>query len=290
MALLTRRRAINGEAAAGLAHVLDDPSFELIPLKNAHEQAAALPRGATVTVTASPSKPIEATVDLATELEASGLRATPHLAARMIRDRAHLAALLARLEGAGVDRAFVVGGDGHEPGAFVDGLSLLRAMADMGRLPAEVGIPCYPQGHPFIADHVLVRALHDKAPFAQYMTTQLCFEPTSIRTFIEARRAEGIALPVQLGVPGVAEIAKLLTISARIGISDASRFVLKNMRFVGQLLRGGGIYRPTALVRQLAPLIADPDARVIGLHLYTYNNVAATEAWRSDLLAEVRTA
>jgi methylenetetrahydrofolate reductase (NADPH) len=226
-------------------------------------------------------------VELAAELEASGLRATPHLSARMIRDRAHLAALLDRLEGAGVGRAFVVGGDTHEPGAFVDGLSLLRAMADMGRLPAEVGIPCYPQGHPFIADDVLIQALHDKAPFAQYMTTQLCFDPIPIRTFIEARRAEGIALPVQLGVPGVAEIPKLLTISARIGISDASRFVLKNMRFVGQLLRGGGVYRPTRLLRQLAPLIADPEADVMGLHLYTFNNVAATEAWRRDALAEL---
>jgi methylenetetrahydrofolate reductase (NADPH) len=289
VALLGRARRLDAQGSAALARVLDDPSFELIPLRNAHEQAAALPRGATVTVTASPSKPIEATVDLAIELEASGLRAIPHLSARMFRDRAHLAALVDRLGGAGVDRAFVVGGDSHEHGAFADGLSVLRAMADMGRLPAEVGIPCYPQGHPFISDDRLVRALHEKAPFAQYMTTQLCFEPTAIRTFIEARRAEGIALAVQLGIPGVAEIPKLLNISARIGISDASRFVLKNMRFVGQLLRGGGTYRPTALIRRLAPLIADPRAGVVGLHLYTFNNVDATEAWRIDMSAEVAT-
>jgi methylenetetrahydrofolate reductase (NADPH) len=273
-------------AAAGLARVLADPTFELIPLKNAREQAAALPRGATVSVTASPGKGIEATVELAIELEGAGLRAIPHLSARMIRDRAHLSALLDRLEGAGIDRAFVVGGDANEPGDFLDGLSLLGAMADLGRLPSDVGVPCYPQGHPDIPDDALLRALRDKAPLVQYMTTQLCFDPKAIATFLAERRAEGIDLPVKLGIPGVAEIPRLMTISARIGVKDASRFVLKNYRFVGQLLRSGGVYRPTQLLRQLAPVIADPAAKVIGLHVYTFNNVAATEAWRSEAVAE----
>lgn len=263
--------------------MLEDPTFELIPLKNVREQAAALPRGATVSVTASPGKGIEATVELAIELEAAGLRAIPHLSARMIRDRAHLAALLDRLDEAGIDRSFVVGGDADEPGEFLDGLSLLRAMADLGRLPKELGCPCYPQGHPDIPDEALAQALRDKAPLVQYMTTQLCFDPKAIATFIADRRAEGIDLPVKLGIPGVAEIPKLLSISARIGVKDASKFVLRNYRFVGQLLRSGGVYKPTALMRQLAPVIADPAAKVIGLHVYTFNNVAATEAWRREL-------
>jgi hypothetical protein len=33
-------------------------------------------------------------------------------------------------------------------------------------------------------------------------------------------------------------------------------------------------------------VIADPAAKVIGLHVYTFNNVAATEAWRSEAVAE----
>ena len=59
-------------------------------------------------------------------------------------------------------------------------------------------------------------------------------------------------------------------------MKDASKFVLRNSRFVGELLRSGGVYRPTQLLRDLAPLIADPAAKVIGLHVYTFNNVAAT--------------
>ena len=269
-------------ASAALARVLADPTFELIPLKNVHEQAAAIPRGRTVSVTASPGKTIETTVELAIELENAGLRAIPHLSARMIRDRAHLAALLDRLEAAGIDRAFVVGGDADEPGEFLDGLSLLRAMGDMGRLPKELGCPCYPQGHPDIPDQALADALRDKAQYVQYMTTQLCFDPKAVASFIAARRAEGNTLGVKLGIPGVAEIPKLLSISARIGVKDASKFVLRNARFVGQLLKSAGIYRPNDLMKRLAPLIADPAADVIGLHVYTFNNVPTTEEWRRD--------
>ncbi len=274
--------AVAAADRAAIERVLADPTFELIPLKNAPGQAAALPRGATVSVTASPGKGIEATVELAIELERAGLRAIPHLSARMIRDRAHLAALLTQLRDAGIDRAFVVGGDADEPGEFLDGLSLLRAMADLGQLPGELGCPCYPQGHPDIPDDALEQALRDKAPFVHYMTTQLCFDPKAIASFIAARRADGNELPVKLGIPGVAEIPRLLSISARIGVKDASKFVLKNARFVGQLLRSGGTYRPTQLLRQLAPLLADPAADVMGLHVYTFNNVAATQTWRED--------
>ena len=42
---------------------------------------------------------------------------------------------------------------------------------------------------------------------------------------------------------------------------------------MGQLLTSGGIYRPTGLLEKLAPVLADPAAGVIGLHLYTFNQV-----------------
>ena len=280
---LGRRPRLDDPGRAALARVLADPTFELIPLKNVREQAAALPRGAEISVTASPGKGIDATVELAIELEGTGLRAIPHLSARMIRDRAHLATLLSRLRDAGIDRAFVVGGDADEPGEFLDGLSLLRAMADLDQSPAELGCPCYPQGHPDIPDEALARALRDKAPLVQYMTTQLCFDPKAIAGFIAEQRADGVELPVKLGIPGVAEIPKLMSISARIGVKDASKFVLRNYRFVGQLLKSGGIYKPSRLMQDLAPVIADPAARVIGLHVYTFNNVAAMVAWRDEL-------
>jgi methylenetetrahydrofolate reductase (NADPH) len=280
----TRGRHAHPEAAAALARLAASPTWELIPLENAREQAALLPPGATVSVTASPAKGMTATIDLAIELERAGFRAVPHLSARMVRDKAELRSILDRMADGGIDRAFVVGGDPTEPGEFDDALALLRTMAEMGRLPAEIGIGCYPQGHPLIADDALLRALREKAPFAAYMTTQMCFDPKAIERFIAERRAEGLSLPVKLGVPGVAEIPKLISISARIGVRDASKFILKNTRFVAALLRSGGTYRATGLLENLAPMLADPAANVIDLHLYTFNNVGPTEAWRRELL------
>jgi methylenetetrahydrofolate reductase (NADPH) len=275
-------------ARDALARLLAAPTFELIPLRSAMDQAAFLPPGATVSVTASPAKGVEATVALCEQLQSAGFRAVPHLSARMIRDRAHLGDLIAWLEGAGVDRAFVVGGDEKEPGAYPDGLALLREMAEIGHPLSEIGIPGYPQGHPFIADGPLLEALHAKAAFASYLTTQLCFDPGAIATWIAARRAEGMTLPVHVGMPGVAEPQKLLAIAARIGVADTHRFLVRNVRFVARLVRSGGFYRPDALLTGLAPHVVDPAAGIVDLHLYTFNAVKEFERWRQGFLKALR--
>ncbi len=287
--LFRRRSSLAPPAREALARLLRSPTFELIPLKTSMHQAAFLPAGSTVTVTASPAKGIEATVALCEQLQVAGFRAVPHLSARMVRDRAHLVDLIAWLEGAGVDRAFVVGGDAKEPGAYVDGLSLLREMAEIGHPLSEIGIPAYPQGHTFIADRPILEALHAKAAFASYMTTQLCFDPGAIATWIAARRAEGLGLPVHVGVPGVAEPQKLLAISARIGVADTHRFLVKNVRFVTKLVRSGGFYRPDGLLEGLAPHLADPIADIVDLHVYTFNAVDAFESWRRQYLDKLHT-
>jgi methylenetetrahydrofolate reductase (NADPH) len=285
--LFRRRSPLTTSQSTALARVLHAPTFELVPLKNALEQAAFLPAGATVSVTASPAKGIEATVALCEQLQALGFRAVPHLSARMVRDRAHLGELIAWLEGAGVDRAFIVGGDAKEPGDYPNGLSLLREMAEIGHPLSEIGIPCYPQGHSFIADAPLLEALRAKAAFASYMTTQLCFDPSAIRSWLGERRAEGLALPVHVGLPGVAEPQRLLAISARIGVADTHRFLVKNTQFIARLIRSGGFYRPDGLLEGLAPVIADPGSGIVDLHLYTFNAVDVTERWRQAFLEKL---
>ena len=289
--MLFRRHArLSPSARDAMAGLLRSPTFELIPLKNALDQAALLPSGATVSVTASPTKGLEATVALAVQLRADGFKVVPHLSARMVRDRQHLCDLVAALRDGGVDRAIVVGGDEKEPGAYVDGLALLRELAEVGHPFREIGIPSYPQGHAFIADGPLLAALRAKAEFATYMTTQLCFDPTAISTWLAARRAEGLTLPVHIGVPGVAEPQKLLALAARIGVADTHRFLAKNVRFVARLVRSGGFYRPDALLEGMAPTLADPAANVTGFHLYLFNAVEATEGWRQAKLAQLRAA
>jgi methylenetetrahydrofolate reductase (NADPH) len=160
-------------------------------------------------------------------------------------------------------------------------------MAAIGHPLSEIGIPCYPQGHPFIADGPILEALRAKAAFASYMTTQLCFDPGAIATWIATQRAAGITLPIHVGVPGVAEPHKLLAISARIGVADTHRFLTKNIRFVARLVRSGGFYRPDALLEGLAPHLADPAAGIVDLHLYTFNAVDTFEVWRRAYLEKL---
>jgi methylenetetrahydrofolate reductase (NADPH) len=279
-----RRPAFDPAGREGLSRALSEATFELLPLKSAAAQSAFIPAGTWVSVTASPSKGLDATIDLAVALQARGYRAIPHLSARMVRDRAHLLRIMARLADGGVDNAFVVGGDSPETGDYPDGLSLLRAIAELGVELSSVGIPCYPEGHSFIPDDRLLQALADKAPFAHYMTTQLCFDAGAIRSWIAARRAEGLRLPVQIGVAGAVEPHRLLAVSAKIGVRDTGRFLAKNIGFVGRLLRSGGFYRPDGILDQLAPLFGDPVADVRWVHLYTFNQVETTDAWRRRYL------
>ena len=59
-------------------------------------------------------------------------------------------------------------------------------------------------------------------------------------------------------------------------------------RFVSRLLLTPGGYRPDGLLDDLAAAVADPAAAIEGLHIFTFNQVRSTEAWRAQYLASLR--
>ena len=281
-----RARGLTEGQRAALKALVAEARFELIPLKSAVEKAASLPRASAVTVTASPSHGIEATFDLAEAVAALGHEVTPHLSAHMIRDAHASGELLARARERGLRSAFVVGGDARDKGEFHDGLSLLRAIHEVGNPFVTIGVPAYPEGHADIADEVLLRALLDKQPLAQHLSTQMCFNPGAVASWIVRMRAEGVTLPMHLGTPGVADLTKLMTVAARIGVADSARYLKKNRSMVGHLMKGGS-FGPDALLEALAPTLGDPTADVRSLHVFTFNQVEATAAWQSQMLTEL---
>ena len=147
-----------------------------------------------------------------------------------------------------------------------------------------IGCPGYPQGHPDIPDDALEAALREKARFVDHVTTQMDFDVKAIASWVRREREAGLRPEVVVGVPGVADPQKLLSIAARIGVKDAKRFLVKNLRFVTGLAKSGGFYKPTGFVEDIAPLLANPDAKVTGFHMYTFNAVEATEEWRQSML------
>lgn len=95
-----------------MRRLLTDARFEILPTATIEEKVRqALPSTTTITVTASPAKPLEATLGATERLTAAGYRVIPHLAARMIHGRSELSEIVARLQGNGVTAIFVPGGD-----------------------------------------------------------------------------------------------------------------------------------------------------------------------------------
>jgi methylenetetrahydrofolate reductase (NADPH) len=281
-----RDRAARSDSteSEAIRRVLAGAQFEVVPLAGAADAASILPAGSTVTVTCSPTRGMEPTLLLAEQLAALGLSVVPHLAARAIRDRGDLADLVARLDAAGIRRVFVIGGDGEVPGAYPDGLSLLRAMEDLGHRFDDVGIPGYPEGHVLIPAEGLWSALLEKQRHATHVATQLCFHPPAISAWVTEARRQGVSLPILLGLPSPVDLARLLRIAARIGVSDSSRYLRKNRAVVRDVLRRRA-FQPDRLLQALSPTLADRGADVRGLHLYTFNQVADAAAWRARWLA-----
>jgi methylenetetrahydrofolate reductase (NADPH) len=279
-------RSLTPAQRAALEKLVDNPVYELVPVAGFDEAAAALPARALVTVTASPRLGIEATLDAAEQLAARGHHVSPHLAARSIRDRAHLADIMGRMQAAGIRTAFVVGGDGQAIGEFRDGLSLVREMTALDERFQEIGVPSYPEGHPSIPDRTLLDDLRAKQRYARTTTTQMSFNPAAIASWIARIRDEGIVLPIHLGVPGVLPLRKLTAIGARIGVADSTRYLLKNRGLLGHLV-GGGAFGPDALLAGLADTIADSRSNVVALHMFTMNQVADTSKWLRTMADEL---
>jgi len=103
---------VNFDVGLGALQVrLENPCFEIIPLKGVDKQIPHIPAGSDVAITCSPDKGIPATLDLTRRLRDRGFTLIPHIAARMVTDGAHLRDILAVLDDLEIHRIFVVGGD-----------------------------------------------------------------------------------------------------------------------------------------------------------------------------------
>ena len=277
------------EPDPGVGALLAEPRFELMPFDSMDEQLGYLPEGAVVTITASPTLGLEATIEWTEEAADRGFEVVPHIAARYVRDEAHLDEVTARVVAAGVSDVFVPGGDREEPiGDYESALDLLVALEGLGYDFDEVGITGYPEGHAFLDGETLADAMRRKAPHATYVTTQLCYDPDAVLSWLEEVRGRGIDLPVEVGIPGVMKYQRLLGISKKVGVGDSVRFLRKTSGITGflrQLVGSRGKYLPDELVDGLAPYATDPELGIRGLHIYTFNQVPDTEAWRRDRLA-----
>jgi methylenetetrahydrofolate reductase (NADPH) len=271
---------------ARVAPLLRSPRYEVFPAAST-EQAVLdwVPRELTVTVTSSPARGLEPTLALATALAGHGYTTVPHVTARLVRDDAHLADIVARLTAAGISDIFVPAGDADPPaGRFHSALELLEQLAEMGRPFARVGITGYPESHPKIGDDITVQSMWDKRRHAAYMVSNICFDPATLRRWITRVRARGVTLPLLVGLAGPVDRARLLKMASVAGVSESARFLAGHTEWFLRLGVPGG-YSPQRLLDRVGGTLTDPAAAVEGLHIFTFNQLRQTEEWRRQMLA-----
>ena len=282
-------------------HTVSNPSprqlvasarYELIPMKSVEAGIPHVPKGSSVSVTCSPAKGQQATLELTERLLDAGHLAVPHFSARLTQDRAAVQSLASWCRDKGVSEVFLVAGDAPEPVGDYDGVvAFLRDFLDCDHGLKRIGITAYPDGHALIDTKIVHEALHAKqallaeAGVPGFASTQMCFDTDLWATWAAKERAAGFNLPLHLGVPGVIDRTKLLTMGMRLGIGNSMRFVKKNSGTLGRLFSPTG-YDPMKLINTVGRRAGE--LGIEGLHLFTFNNVEATATWQTKQVAKLR--
>ena len=274
-----------------LTRLMDQAYMEIIPTRTILDRVAHIPQHAYVSVTCSPVHGMVPTIELTEKLYALAgvqqLQVVPHIAARTVRDKAHLREILARFDALGVDSIFVPGGDAPKPfGDYEDSLSVLRDMADIGHNIPDIGIASHPEGHPLVGNEELLRLMQEKQELATYLVTQMCFDADVLVEWLRTIRNAGVSLPAWLGLPGVAEISKLISLSLRIGVGQSVSVLRKHKGLLRKMITAKP-YQPDDLLESLAPHLDDPLLNIPGFHLFTFNHDEKTEHWRQATMARL---
>jgi methylenetetrahydrofolate reductase (NADPH) len=253
--------------------------FEVLPLDTTEQEVARLERPVQLTVTCSPRHGPDESVEVGRRLAGRGHEVTIHVAARMVRDRAHLDRLLTDMARSGMDDLFLIGGDADPPdGPYSSAGELLPVIAEHPQRPRTIGIAGYPEGHPQIDPDTLAAALVEKSALSDYVTTQLCFDPDAVLAWIDDTRRRGVTLPVLVGIPGAVERRRLLKMAMRVGVGPSVGF-LRKQRGIRNLL-GLSASANDRLYDALAPCLADPQRNIGGFHYYTFNQLVDTWNWQ----------
>jgi methylenetetrahydrofolate reductase (NADPH) len=278
---LHRGRQTRDEA---IQRLLEHARYEVLPTATTEEKVlTSVPKDVAVTVTASASKGLEATLTLAESLAAAGYMAVPHLAARMIHDFSEVEEIRARLGEAGITSVFVPGGDADPVGVYPDSFSLLEDLHRLEKPFSHVGIAGYPESHPKIHDDLTVQAMWDKRRHATHIVSNLTFDAGAIKSWVERMRSRGVTMPLLLGMPGPIDRTKLLAMATKIGVGESTRFLAKNKSLFARLAAPGG-FTGERFLEECATVAARPESLIEGLHIFTFNQIAETEAWRQELL------
>jgi len=187
---------------AMLAHTVREAYMEIFPTPTIESKLDALQANSYIAVTCSPSKGVDETLNMSERLAKRGFKVVPHIAAKMVRDKAHLQEILKHLDDLPIISIFVPGGDSEKPiGDYACALDLLQAISEFDHKFTEIGVAAHPEGHPSVDDDVLLEQLLKKQQYSNYLVTQMCFDAKLVGDWLRKIRVAGVTLRAWIG-PG----------------------------------------------------------------------------------------
>ena len=290
MALLNfRRSAAPKGSASEMEAFLDGYSLEVMPrtAEKVEDFRDLLPKGTRVYIAHIDGTPIEDMVATAARLAREGYPVMPHFPARIIADRATLADWIARYRGeAGVDQALLLAGGVAAPvGDFHSSMQLMESglFGDFRRLH----VAGHPEGNrdidPDGSDRVVMEALRWKQRFSETtdaqmaLATQFCFEAAPVIAWADRLAAEGIRLPIHIGIAGPAKLQTLLKFAIACGVGPSLRVLQKRAKDVTKLVLP---FEQTQVVADLARhKAANPGFLVERVHIFPLGGIKTSAEW-----------
>ncbi len=293
MALLNFRKKDKGPApvAADVEAFLQGYSIEVMPrtAEKVDDFRALLPEGTRVYIAHIEGTPIEDMVATAKRLATDGYTVMPHFPARIIKDRATLDDWIARYQGeAGVNQALLLAGGVAQPhGDYHSSMQLLESGAFDKAGFTRLHVAGHPEGNrdidPNGGDKAVMEALRWKQVFnartdAQMaLATQFAFEAKPIIKWVDRLTAEGIDLPVHIGIAGPAKLQTLIKFAIACGVGPSLKVLQKRAMDVTKLVLP---YEPTEVVAELAAhKAANPDFGIEAVHFFPLGGIKSNATW-----------
>jgi methylenetetrahydrofolate reductase (NADPH) len=281
------RREAPAAAAPSVGRFLAGWSIEVMPrtAEKVDSFRAILPPGTRVYVAHIDGTEIADMVATAKRIAGEGFEVMPHFPARSIPDRAVLADWIARYQGeAGVAEGLILAGGRREPvGEFHSSMQLLETGLFDHHGFARLHLAGHPEGNRDIdadgSDRMVMEALRWKQLFAERtgakvaLATQFCFEAAPVIAWADRLRAEGIHLPIHIGVAGPAKLQTLIKFAIACGVGPSLQVLQKRAMDVTKLLLP---YEPDEVVEGLARA-AHPGIEQV--HIFPLGGIKAAAAW-----------
>jgi methylenetetrahydrofolate reductase (NADPH) len=275
-----------------LAKLLSGYSIEVIPqtADKVERFRDILPTGTRVYIAHIEGTPIEDMIRTARRLADEGFPVMPHFPARLIKDKAELAKWIARYQNeAGVEQGLLLGGGATTPAGEFENCMQMIETGLFNRFK-NLHFAGHPEKNrdidPDGSDKMVTQSLKWKQAFSERtdasvaVTTQFCFEAAPVIAWANRLAAEGIDLPIHIGVAGPAKLHTLIKYSLSCGVGPSMRVLQRRAKDVSKLLLP---YEPTELLTELAThKERHPNFAIQQVHFFPLGGIKTNANWVAE--------